>query len=94
MDPVAVTLVFTFIVMLATGAMTMHVQRPPFHRRQVACPEDQQQATVALSWKTSQQRMVVAECDHRNWKDGRCQHSCAASLQTAFPELLPTVVLP
>ena len=94
MDPLAVTLVLTFIVMLATGAMAMRIQRPPFYRRQVACSEDHKQVTVALSWKPNQHRMLVVECDHRNWKDGQCQQSCASSLQTAFPELLPTVVLP
>ncbi len=50
MDPVAVMLVLTFIVMLATAAMTMPFQPPPVLRRQVSCPEDHEEATVAFSW--------------------------------------------
>jgi len=92
MDPVAVTLVLTFIVMLATAALTMPVQQPPLYRRHVICPEDRQEATVALSWDVAHRRMSVVGCSHRD--NGPCLETCAPALQTAFPELLPSVVIP
>ncbi len=92
MDPVAVTLILTFLVMLASAALTLSAQPIPFHRREVVCPEDQQEATVALSWNVAHRRMVVVACDHRD--DGRCHEHCAPALQQAFPELMPSVVIP
>jgi hypothetical protein len=92
MDPVAVMLVLTFIVMLATAAMTMPFQPPPVLRRQVACPEDHEEATVAFSWDITRRRIAIVECDHR--ENGHCQDTCATRLQTAWAEPHPSVVLP
>lgn len=94
LDVVAVTLLVTFVVMMTTGAITVLSRRPPLQRHQVTCPEDQQQATVGVSWDRGQRRMLVAECDHRHWREGHCHKTCEAFVQKEFSELTPLTVLP
>jgi hypothetical protein len=91
MDPIAITLVLTFIVMLGSAAMTIPFQSPPLYRRRVSCPEDRQEAAVAFSWNAKERRMAIVTCDHRN---GPCHESCSAGLQSTIVELRPSVVLP
>jgi hypothetical protein len=64
------------------------------NRRRIRCPEDQDVATVALSWEPGPRRMIVADCDHRLAKEGGCRKACEAGLQNAFPEMTPTTVMP
>jgi hypothetical protein len=94
MDLVGITIIFTFVAMIAAGAMALSAQQPPAHRRVVTCPEDEAPAIVALSWNTPQRRTVVVECDNRHWKDGRCNRECEALLQGMFPAPIPTTVVP
>jgi hypothetical protein len=94
MDVLAVTLIVTFVLMLVTAAIALLVRRPPAHRTSVTCPDDHDLARVAIQWDPQQRRMLVAECDHPQWRNGQCQKSCQASLQNAFPEMIPTTVVP
>ena len=97
MDWVAViglALMFTFVTMIATGAMAMGSQRPPLYRRVVPCPEDEERAIVALSWNPKQRRTVVVKCESHQWNNGSCGKSCEQSLQGVFPEPIATTVVP
>jgi hypothetical protein len=75
MDLIAVTLILTFVVILDRSDRAT-VSAP--------APHDQGEALVTLSWDPAQRRMLVAECDHGQWKNGACHKRCEALLQTAF----------
>ena len=93
-DLVAVTLICTFVVMVATAAIALLSQRPPREWQTIVCPEDQSAAVVGVSWERTLRRMVVTECNHGQWTRESCQKSCHACLQNAVRDLTPITVLP
>jgi hypothetical protein len=94
LEIVPIMLIGGFAVMIAVGALSMPLRRPPLHHKSITCPEDYRQAVVALSWNPANRHMSVVHCDHhRCWMDGKCSKNCEFGVQDAFPAPIATMVV-
>jgi hypothetical protein len=92
MEPVALVLTGTFLVMVVAAGLAMMRQRPPAGTYTVRCPEDGQKATVKALWNGANGRHTVVACDHRG-SGKTCHEGCLAEVDELAARPEPTRVM-